>query len=559
MITTGIGRSLEHRAGGLDPVQAGHLDVQQRQIGRCAAASSTASQAVAGLGHHLESGPLEHRRQVEADDRLVLGDQDSAGNRATAFPPPSARSSSAPRSSSRTSARAIVKPEPVLAARRPARCPRRSPSARSRRRPAAAPRRSRPPPCSTAFENSSQNTSASAVARSPRERHRLERGVHRRGRRGRFRASPRSRADQPGAVDAVARGRTSAGRAPRRSRDPVDALAQRLLGGRPVLADPACSRSSEATVCRLFLTRWWISWASSPRRACALADSTAAAPWWATVVKQRELLGRPRPRAVAQHHQRADPALLPLQRLGARPSRPANGARPRPSRSGRPRCAGRALAVSRPPGPRRSRAPPRTPCGAAAPGTCSEAMSRSDVFQVERRGHATARSRPAPRARRRAAASARTAWRSRSPGRPGRRSRTAARPRRRTNSRGLRVRTFSAPASWSRAITGTARIDSYSSSGRFGNATEPGVEVGRLGDHDRAPSSCAATPVMPSPGRIRGRWAGSSKRAPCVARSSSMPPAPRRTGRRSRRRCPSPAATLEAICGQHLGQVQASS
>ena len=37
--------------------------------------------------------------------------------------------------------------------------------------------------------------------------------------------------------------------------------------------------------------------------------------------------------------------------------------------------------------------------------------------------------------------------------------------------------------------------------------------------------SSAATPVIPSPGRMRGRCAGSSKRVPCVARSSSMPDA----------------------------------
>ena len=73
-------------------------------------------------------------------------------------------------------------------------------------------------------------------------------------------------------------------------------------------------------------------------------------------------------------------------------------------------------------------------------------------------------------------------------------------------------------------MTGTARIDSYSSSGRFGNARKRGsrwawraIMIGWR--------SCAAAPVMPSPGRMRGRWAGSSKRVPCVARSSSTPDA----------------------------------
>ena len=42
------------------------------------------------------------------------------------------------------------------------------------------------------------------------------------------------------------------------------------------------------------------------------------------------------------------------------------------------------------------------------------------------------------------------------------------------NSRGSRVRTLSAPSSFSRARIGTARIDSYSSSGRFGNTLKRG-------------------------------------------------------------------------------------
>ena len=46
----------------------------------------------------------------------------------------------------------------------------------------------------------------------------------------------------------------------------------------------------------------------------------------------------------------------------------------------------------------------------------------------------------------------------------------AGRSRPRCSSRAARVRTFSAPSSFSRARIGTARIDSYSSSGRFGNA-----------------------------------------------------------------------------------------
>src|SRR6185437_8014741 len=63
---------------------------------------------VSGFGHHLEPGPLQHRPHVQPDDGLVLRDQDTAGNRTTAFP----RRSIRPRSSSRTSAAAIVRPSP---------------------------------------------------------------------------------------------------------------------------------------------------------------------------------------------------------------------------------------------------------------------------------------------------------------------------------------------------------------------------------------------------------------------------------------------------------------
>ena len=42
----------------------------------------------------------------------------------------------------------------------------------------------------------------------------------------------------------------------------------------------AWRRSSEATVWRLFLTRWWISWASTPR-ITARPCSSATAAWWA--------------------------------------------------------------------------------------------------------------------------------------------------------------------------------------------------------------------------------------------------------------------------------------
>ncbi len=46
------------------------------------------------------------------------------------------------------------------------------------------------------------------------------------------------------------------------------------------LSSRACRRSSEATVCRLFFTRWWISWASTPRitaRPCSSATAACCA------------------------------------------------------------------------------------------------------------------------------------------------------------------------------------------------------------------------------------------------------------------------------------------
>ena len=61
--------------------------------------------------------------------------------------------------------------------------------------------------------------------------------------------------------------------------DPVDRVVERAPRRRR--ASPrACSRSSDATVCRLFLTRWWISWASTPR-ITARPCSSATAAWCA--------------------------------------------------------------------------------------------------------------------------------------------------------------------------------------------------------------------------------------------------------------------------------------
>ena len=78
--------ALQDLAGDLDPIQAGHLDVEHRNLGVGRGGQLDRLQAVGGLRHHVEPGAFEHRRQVEPDDRLILGDQDSAGNLTTAFP-----------------------------------------------------------------------------------------------------------------------------------------------------------------------------------------------------------------------------------------------------------------------------------------------------------------------------------------------------------------------------------------------------------------------------------------------------------------------------------------
>ena len=88
------------------------------------------------------------------------------------------------------------------------------------------------------------------------------------------------------------------------------------------------------------------------------------------------------------------------------------------------------------------------------------------------------------------------------------------------NSRGSFVRTLSAPASFARARTGTARIDSYSSSRRFGKALKRSSRCAWAGIITGSRDE-AAVPVIPSPGRIRGRPVISSTRVPCVARSTS--------------------------------------
>ena len=67
---------------------------------------------------------------------------------------------------------------------------------------------------------------------------------------------------------------------------------------------------------------------------------------------------------------------------------------------------------------------------------------------------------------------------------------------------------------------GTARIDSYSSSRRFGNALNRGSRCAPDGIMIGV-RSAAATPVIPSPRRIRGALVATSIGVPWVARSTS--------------------------------------
>ena len=87
MITTGIGRSSSIARAASIPSIPGMRTSSSARSGVAGARQLDRLDAVARLGHHVESGPAEHGGEVEADDRLVLGDQDAAGNRATAFPP----------------------------------------------------------------------------------------------------------------------------------------------------------------------------------------------------------------------------------------------------------------------------------------------------------------------------------------------------------------------------------------------------------------------------------------------------------------------------------------
>ena len=67
---------VEDPPSGLDPVQLGHLHVEDGHVRPLRPGKRHRFLPIAGLGADLEAGPLEQRPKVEPDDRLVLGDQD---------------------------------------------------------------------------------------------------------------------------------------------------------------------------------------------------------------------------------------------------------------------------------------------------------------------------------------------------------------------------------------------------------------------------------------------------------------------------------------------------
>src|SRR5205823_5409785 len=60
---------------GLDAVEPRHLDVEERHVGPRLASELDRLEPVTRLAADLEAVLLEQLAQVEADDRLVLGDQ----------------------------------------------------------------------------------------------------------------------------------------------------------------------------------------------------------------------------------------------------------------------------------------------------------------------------------------------------------------------------------------------------------------------------------------------------------------------------------------------------
>ena len=67
--------------GDFKPRQSGHLDVEEKDVGRVFGERTERSNAVLGLGDYCELGPEFRQRltQFGAQDRLVLGEHGSQG------------------------------------------------------------------------------------------------------------------------------------------------------------------------------------------------------------------------------------------------------------------------------------------------------------------------------------------------------------------------------------------------------------------------------------------------------------------------------------------------
>ena len=75
-MTTGAIRSLRDPLRGGDPVELGHLDVEHHQVGPQLLGQLDGPLAVAGLADHVVPLLGQHLGEVEADQGLVLGDDD---------------------------------------------------------------------------------------------------------------------------------------------------------------------------------------------------------------------------------------------------------------------------------------------------------------------------------------------------------------------------------------------------------------------------------------------------------------------------------------------------
>jgi hypothetical protein len=77
MTTRGWGSAPARSRGGLEPVQVGHADVHEHEVGPQVTGAVERDAPVGGLADHREVGlGFEDHAQTAADQRFVVGDQD---------------------------------------------------------------------------------------------------------------------------------------------------------------------------------------------------------------------------------------------------------------------------------------------------------------------------------------------------------------------------------------------------------------------------------------------------------------------------------------------------